>query len=207
KWFEKFYWFVSSEGYLVLGYVSSPADFSNLSVLSSILTFPLSHILSTNCRRFTSLLLWSLSSPALFRLPCSRRSEGRMGLTDSARDGQQTELLIRRYFRKGDIYVHSDIQGSSVVIIKNPSETGVIPPGTLSQAGIMAIATSRAWEVKQGISPRSPRSPLSPLSPPMPYNYHERDFPNLASPTQTSRNLRNLFLSELSFSENPLSSL
>jgi predicted ribosome quality control (RQC) complex YloA/Tae2 family protein len=78
------------------------------------------------------------------------------GLIISARDGQQTELLIRKYFRKGDIYIHSDIQGSSVVIIKNTAETGVIPPGTLSQAGIMAIATSRAWEVKQGTLPLPP---------------------------------------------------
>src|SRR5205085_9557080 len=96
-----------------------------------------------------------------------------MGLTDSARDGQQTELLIRRYFRKGDIYVHSDIQGSSVVIIKNPSETGVIPPGTLSQAGIMAIATSRAWDVKQGIYP------LSCLSTSVACDRHQRNFPHL----------------------------
>lgn len=69
-----------------------------------------------------------------------------------ARDALQTELLIRKYFRKGDVYVHSDLEHSTVVIIKNPSERGVIPPGTLSQAGIMAIATSRAWEVKQGMN-------------------------------------------------------
>src|SRR5579862_9669957 len=152
---------------------------------------------------FTSLLLWSLSCPAEFRLPCCRRIEGQMGLMNSARDGQQTELLIRRYFRKGDIYVHSDIQGSSVVIIKNTSETGVIPPGTLSQAGIMAIATSRAWEVKQGISPRSPRSPLSLLSRPMPYNRHQRDFPNLALPTHTSQSYEIYFPVNSHFPKSP----
>lgn len=73
-------------------------------------------------------------------------------LTCSARDPQQTDLLIRKYFRKGDIYVHSDLPNSSVVIIKNPVENAVIPPGTIAQAGLMAVATSRAWEVKQGIS-------------------------------------------------------
>ena len=48
--------------------------------------------------------------------------------------------------------MHSDLENSSVVIIKNHIESGVIPPGALSQAGIMAVATSRAWEVKQGMS-------------------------------------------------------
>jgi predicted ribosome quality control (RQC) complex YloA/Tae2 family protein len=68
----------------------------------------------------------------------------------SARDSQQTQLLIRKYFRKGDILVHSDLENSCIVIIKNMIEDGVVPPGTLAQAGIMAVATSRAWEVKQG---------------------------------------------------------
>jgi len=83
----------------------------------------------------------------------------------SARDAQQTDLLIRKYFRKGDIYVHSDIENSSVVIIKNHSEQGMIPPGTLSQAGVMAIATSRAWDVKQGTTSKSPRISLFSYSP------------------------------------------
>lgn len=71
----------------------------------------------------------------------------------SARDSQQTDLLIRKYFRKGDIYVHSDLQNSSVVIIKTgfEDENGIVAPGALSQAGIMAIATSRAWDAKQGM--------------------------------------------------------
>ena len=71
----------------------------------------------------------------------------------SARDSQQSELLIRKYFRKGDIYVHSDLENSCVVIIKNPLEEGVIPPGTLAQAGVMAVATRRAWDSKQGTPP------------------------------------------------------
>ncbi|OLL25084.1 Nuclear export mediator factor Nemf [Neolecta irregularis DAH-3] len=84
QWFEKFYWFISSEGYLVLG----------------------------------------------------------------GRDAQQNELLYKRYFRKGDIYVHADLQGASSVIIKNTSQTAPIPPGTLSQAGLFSVATSKAWDAK-----------------------------------------------------------
>jgi predicted ribosome quality control (RQC) complex YloA/Tae2 family protein len=56
----------------------------------------------------------------------------------------------------GDIYIHSELENSSVVIIKTPFEEyggGVVPPGTLTQAGIMAVATSRAWDAKQGNRP------------------------------------------------------
>lgn len=36
------------------------------------------------------------------------------------------------------------------MIVKNLLQEGVIPPGTLAQAGVMAVATSRAWDAKQG---------------------------------------------------------
>jgi predicted ribosome quality control (RQC) complex YloA/Tae2 family protein len=120
KWFEKFFWFISSEGYLILGYV-----------------------LPTLLSLFIPSAFWALYSGTLSNLLCS------------ARDALQTELLIRKYFRKGDIYVHSDLQNSCVVVIKNPVDDGAIPPGTLAQAGIMSVATSRAWEVKQGITTQS----------------------------------------------------
>ena len=92
------------------------------------------------------------SHPVTPSLPPFRRN----GANCSARDNQQSELLVRKYFRKGDVYVHSDLQNSCVVVIKNPIEEAVIPPGTLSQAGVMTVATSRAWEVKQGILPCTP---------------------------------------------------
>lgn len=40
------------------------------------------------------------------------------------------------------------------MIVKNLFEEGVIPPGTLAQAGVMAVATSRAWDAKQGTHSR-----------------------------------------------------
>ncbi|KAH8417118.1 hypothetical protein KR222_003680, partial [Zaprionus bogoriensis] len=82
-WFEKFYWFVSSENYLVIG----------------------------------------------------------------GRDAQQNELIVKRYMRPKDIYVHADIQGASSVIIRN-STGGDIPPKTLLEAGTMAISYSVAWDAK-----------------------------------------------------------
>lgn len=82
-WFEKFYWFISSENYLVIG----------------------------------------------------------------GRDQQQNELIVKRYLRATDIYVHAEIQGASSVVIKNPSGAD-IPPKTLLEAGTMAISYSVAWDAK-----------------------------------------------------------
>ncbi|KAK5430228.1 hypothetical protein LTR34_005955 [Exophiala xenobiotica] len=85
-WFEKFLYFVSSDGYLVIG----------------------------------------------------------------GKDAQQNELLYRRYLKKGDIYVHADLQGASSVIVKNNPRTpdAPIPPSTLSQAGALTVSTSSAWDSK-----------------------------------------------------------
>lgn len=85
-WFEKFVYFISSDGYLVLG----------------------------------------------------------------GKDAQQNELLYRRYLKKGDIYVHADLQGAASVIVKNMISTpdAPIPPTTLSQAGALSVCTSSAWDSK-----------------------------------------------------------
>jgi len=85
-WFEKFWYFVSSDGYLVIG----------------------------------------------------------------GKDAQQNELLYRRHLKKGDVYVHADLQGASSVIVKNNPQTpdAPIPPSTLSQAGALTVCTSSAWDSK-----------------------------------------------------------
>ncbi|KAL4878963.1 hypothetical protein BJY04DRAFT_208904 [Aspergillus karnatakaensis] len=85
-WFEKFLFFVSSEGYLVLG----------------------------------------------------------------GRDGMQSEILYRRYLRKGDVFVHADLEGATPMIVKNKAgaSSSSIPPSTLSQAGNLSVATSTAWDSK-----------------------------------------------------------
>uniref|UniRef100_A0A0K0EMY2 Nuclear export mediator factor NEMF homolog n=1 Tax=Strongyloides stercoralis TaxID=6248 RepID=A0A0K0EMY2_STRER len=83
-WFEKFYWFISSENYLIIG----------------------------------------------------------------GRDAQQNELIVKRYFRPSDIYVHADLHGASSVVIRNPYPGKDVPPKTLNEAGTMAICYSAAWEAK-----------------------------------------------------------
>lgn len=89
-WFEKFTWFVSSDGYLVLG----------------------------------------------------------------GKDAQQNEILYKKYLKRGDVYVHADIEGAATVIIRNNPKTpdSPIPPSTLSQAGTLAVSSSSAWDSKAGMS-------------------------------------------------------
>ncbi|XP_075982601.1 nuclear export mediator factor NEMF homolog Clbn isoform X2 [Anticarsia gemmatalis] len=82
-WFEKFFWFISSDNYLVIG----------------------------------------------------------------GRDQQQNELLVKRYLRATDLYVHAELSGASSVIVKNPGG-GEVPPRTLAEAGQAAVAYSVAWEAK-----------------------------------------------------------
>ena len=63
------------------------------------------------------------------------------------RDMQQNEIIVKKYLKAGDIYVHADLNGASSVIIKNPTGNPV-PPKTLNEAGSMAVCYSVAWEAK-----------------------------------------------------------
>merc|ERR1719347_921919 len=82
-WFEKFFWFISSENFLVIG----------------------------------------------------------------GKDAQQNELLVKRYMKPNDVYVHADLHGAATVVVKNPS-TGPVPPKTLNEAGQFAVCFSAAWDSK-----------------------------------------------------------
>merc|ERR1712142_1398970 len=76
----------------------------------------------------------------------------------AGRDAQQNELLVKKYFKPGDVYVHADLHGAATVIVKNHpgyssfsspgSEDVPIPPKTLSEAGTMAVCHSQAWDAK-----------------------------------------------------------
>lgn len=70
------------------------------------------------------------------------------------KDAQQSEILYRKHFKKGDIYVHADLPGAVSIFIKNnPNEDDApIPPSTLQQAGNMSICTSTAWDSKAVMS-------------------------------------------------------
>ncbi|KAF2230376.1 hypothetical protein EV356DRAFT_343768 [Viridothelium virens] len=72
----------------------------------------------------------------------------------AGKDAQQSEILYKRYLKKGDVYVHADLEGATSVIILNSASdpTAPISPSTLSQAGTLAVATSSAWDSKAVMS-------------------------------------------------------
>lgn len=47
-------------------------------------------------------------------------------LVISGRDAQQNELIVKRYLRKNDIYVHADLHGASSCVVLNPKGIGMI---------------------------------------------------------------------------------
>ncbi|KAF7197386.1 Nuclear export mediator factor Nemf [Pseudocercospora fuligena] len=72
----------------------------------------------------------------------------------AGKDDQQNEMLYRRHLKKGDVYVHADLNGASSVVIKNNPHTpsAPIPPSTLAQAGDLVVCTSSAWDSKAVMS-------------------------------------------------------
>eukprot|EP00871_Galdieria_phlegrea_P000381 jgi/Galph1/1343/GphlegSOOS_G5988.1 len=69
-------------------------------------------------------------------------------LVIAGRDAQQNELIVKRYMRPYDVYVHADIHGASSVVVKNNSKDMPIPLMTLTEAGSFAMCHSSAWSSK-----------------------------------------------------------
>lgn len=72
-------------------------------------------------------------------------------LVIAGKDAHQNELLVKRYLRKGDAYVHADLHGAATCIVRNRAAVAgekTIPPipvGSLEQAGCMSVCRSNAW--------------------------------------------------------------
>ncbi|OWZ24049.1 hypothetical protein PHMEG_000985 [Phytophthora megakarya] len=74
-------------------------------------------------------------------------------LVVAGKDAHQNELLVKRYLRKGDAYVHADLHGAATCIVRNhatvkdkkTNELPPIPVATLEQAGCMSVCRSNAW--------------------------------------------------------------
>ena len=62
------------------------------------------------------------------------------------RDAQQNEQLVKRYMRKGDVYVHADVHGASSCIVRNNDMKRIVPQQTLDEAGHMCMCRSSAWK-------------------------------------------------------------
>ena len=62
---------------------------------------------------------------------------------------QRTNLeLVKKYLEKDDLFLHAEIHGAAVVIIK--SEGKPIPQSTIDEAAIFSVSYSKAW--KDGVS-------------------------------------------------------
>ncbi len=69
-------------------------------------------------------------------------------LVIGGRNAEQNESLIRKYLGDNDVFVHADIQGGSVVIVrtegKEPTER------TIYEASVLAACHSKAWKAGLG---------------------------------------------------------
>ncbi len=69
-------------------------------------------------------------------------------LAIGGRNREQNEKIVRKYLEDRDIFVHADIQGAPVFVIKcggkEPSEVD------LKEVGILAVAYSKGWKVGMG---------------------------------------------------------
>ncbi|CAN0164879.1 unnamed protein product, partial [Laminaria digitata] len=71
-------------------------------------------------------------------------------LVVSGRDAQQNEVVVKKYLRPGDIYVHADLHGASSCVVRNkdPSGKRAVSPLALEEAGSMTVCRSGAWGAK-----------------------------------------------------------
>jgi predicted ribosome quality control (RQC) complex YloA/Tae2 family protein len=68
-------------------------------------------------------------------------------LVIGGKDATTNEILVKKYMEKGDIFVHADIHGAPVVLIKAKGKE--VPEKTIQEAFDFAAAYSKAW--KHGI--------------------------------------------------------
>jgi predicted ribosome quality control (RQC) complex YloA/Tae2 family protein len=54
-------------------------------------------------------------------------------LVIGGKDAHQNELIVKKYMDKGDLFMHCELHGASVIILKNP-DNGIIPPLAIEEA-------------------------------------------------------------------------
>ncbi|CAM9456120.1 unnamed protein product [Discosporangium mesarthrocarpum] len=71
-------------------------------------------------------------------------------LVISGKDAQQNDLVVKKYLRPGDIYVHADLHGASSCVVRNKDTSGkrAVSPLALEEAGCMTVCRSGAWTAK-----------------------------------------------------------
>jgi predicted ribosome quality control (RQC) complex YloA/Tae2 family protein len=69
-------------------------------------------------------------------------------LVIAGRDARSNEALIRRYMKKGDLFVHATVHGAPHTVIL--AEGKEIPESTIQEAGQLAASFSSAWKAGIG---------------------------------------------------------
>lgn len=57
-------------------------------------------------------------------------------------------MLVKKYLRKDDIYMHADYHGASSTIIRNHMPQNQVPRAALDEAAVFALCRSKAWDSK-----------------------------------------------------------
>lgn len=68
-------------------------------------------------------------------------------LVIGGRNAQQNEALVKRYMDKTDLFMHSELHGAAVCIVKNPTGQPV-PILSLNEAATFEMCHSPCWENK-----------------------------------------------------------
>ncbi|MHA1123212.1 MAG: ribosome rescue protein RqcH [Candidatus Heimdallarchaeota archaeon] len=65
-------------------------------------------------------------------------------LVIAGKDMRTNNELVKKYLEKDDLFLHADIHGAAVVIIK--SDGKLIPETTINEAAIFSVTYSKAWK-------------------------------------------------------------
>ena len=68
-------------------------------------------------------------------------------LVIGGRNAQQNEALVKRYMDKTDLFMHSELHGAAVCIVKNPTGSAVSQL-SLNEAATFNMCFTRSWEHK-----------------------------------------------------------
>ena len=66
-------------------------------------------------------------------------------LVVGGRDAASNDLLVRKYLRERDIYVHADVHGAASVVVRHPEGETEIGETTRREAAQWALTYSKAW--------------------------------------------------------------
>ena len=65
-------------------------------------------------------------------------------LVIGGKDAHQNEILVKKYMDKGDLFMHCELHGASVCILKNPTG-GIVPPLSIEEAATFEVCHGPSW--------------------------------------------------------------